>query len=77
MYVDCRWEWQALLLTNVLIYMYPLCLFVGSEFVAVQKEVAGLLKGRVLVGHGLRHDLKVRRKAAEREKRRLRRKTRL
>ena len=49
-----------------------LCVHVGSEFVDVQKEVAGLLKGRVLVGHGLRHDLKVRRGNQLRERGNLR-----
>nr|XP_031306752.1 RNA exonuclease 4 isoform X1 [Camelus dromedarius] len=31
----------------------------GEEFEVVQKEVAGLLKGRILVGHALHNDLKV------------------
>lgn len=31
----------------------------GEEFDVVQKEVADLLKGRILVGHALRNDLKV------------------
>ncbi|KAB1279806.1 RNA exonuclease 4 [Camelus dromedarius] len=30
----------------------------GEEFEVVQKEVAGLLKGRILVGHALHNDLK-------------------
>ena len=46
-------------------YDMCLCVLVGSEFVDVQKEVAGLLKGRVLVGHGLRHDLKVSRRGSQ------------
>ena len=41
---------------------------VASEFAAVQKEVAGLLKGRVLIGHGLHHDLKVNRKPTKTKK---------
>lgn len=31
----------------------------GEEFSVVQKEVADILKGRILVGHALKHDLKV------------------
>lgn len=31
----------------------------GEEFEVVQKEVAEMLKGRILVGHALRNDLKV------------------
>ncbi|CAL7946429.1 unnamed protein product [Xylocopa violacea] len=31
----------------------------GEEFDIVQKEVAEILKGRVLIGHGLKHDLDV------------------
>ena len=31
----------------------------AKEFWAVQKEVAELIKGRVLVGHALHNDLKV------------------
>ncbi|XP_020288236.1 RNA exonuclease 4 isoform X2 [Pseudomyrmex gracilis] len=31
----------------------------GEDFMVVQKEVADILKGRVLVGHALRHDLAV------------------
>ncbi|XP_037348853.1 RNA exonuclease 4 isoform X2 [Talpa occidentalis] len=31
----------------------------GEEFDVVQKEVAGLLRGRILVGHALHNDLKV------------------
>eukprot|EP00250_Pteridium_aquilinum_P002372 c12569_g1_i1 orf=53-994(+) len=31
----------------------------GEDFAVVQKEVAELLKGRVLVGHSLRNDLKI------------------
>lgn len=31
----------------------------GSEFSVVQKEVSDLLEGRILVGHGVHHDLKV------------------
>ena len=34
-----------------------LCL--ASEFKSVQKEVSELLKGRVLIGHAIHHDLKV------------------
>lgn len=34
-------------------------LFPGEEFEVVQKEVADLLKGRILVGHALHNDLKV------------------
>lgn len=33
--------------------------FVAEEFTVVQKEVSDLLKGRILVGHALRNDLKV------------------
>lgn len=33
--------------------------FSGEEFEIVQKEVAALLKGRILVGHALHNDLKV------------------
>lgn len=36
------------------------CHFLATEFGAVQKEVAGLVQGRVLVGHSLKYDLKVR-----------------
>jgi hypothetical protein len=32
---------------------------VAKEFWAVQKEVAELIKGRILVGHALHNDLKV------------------
>ncbi|XP_050679034.1 uncharacterized protein LOC126975264 [Leptidea sinapis] len=31
----------------------------GEDFATVQKEVAEILKGRILVGHSLRHDLSV------------------
>ncbi|XP_007952515.1 RNA exonuclease 4 [Orycteropus afer afer] len=31
----------------------------GEEFAVIQKEVAGMLKGRILVGHALHNDLKV------------------
>ncbi|XP_011694793.1 PREDICTED: RNA exonuclease 4 isoform X2 [Wasmannia auropunctata] len=31
----------------------------GESFSVVQKEVADILKGRILVGHALKHDLKV------------------
>ncbi|XP_030317283.1 RNA exonuclease 4 isoform X2 [Calypte anna] len=31
----------------------------GEDFTTVQKEVANILKGRILVGHALRNDLKV------------------
>lgn len=31
----------------------------GEEFEVVKKEVAAMLKGRILVGHALRNDLKV------------------
>ncbi|NWU51161.1 REXO4 exonuclease, partial [Dromas ardeola] len=31
----------------------------GEDFKTVQKEVAGILNGRILVGHALRNDLKV------------------
>lgn len=34
-------------------------LFPGEAFEVVQKEVADLLKGRILVGHALHNDLKV------------------
>jgi len=34
-------------------------LFSGEDFKTVQKEVADILKGRILVGHALRNDLKV------------------
>lgn len=33
--------------------------FSGEEFEVVQKEVAEMLKGRILVGHALHNDLKV------------------
>lgn len=33
--------------------------FSGEEFEVVKKEVAELLKGRILVGHALHNDLKV------------------
>ena len=36
-----------------------LIIFVAEEFNVVQKEVSGLLKGKILVGHALRNDLKV------------------
>ena len=35
----------------------------------MQKEVAALLKGRVLVGHSLHHDLKVSREGHQEKKR--------
>lgn len=31
----------------------------GEDFKTVQKEVAEILKGRILVGHALQNDLKV------------------
>ena len=31
----------------------------GEEFETVQKDVAEILDGRILVGHALKHDLKV------------------
>ena len=31
----------------------------GADFKAVQHEVAEILRGRVLVGHSLKHDLRV------------------
>ncbi|VVC87646.1 unnamed protein product, partial [Leptidea sinapis] len=31
----------------------------GEDFATVQKEVAEILKGRILVGHSLRHDLSI------------------
>lgn len=31
----------------------------GEQFAVVQKEVAEMLKGRILVGHALHNDLKV------------------
>lgn len=36
-----------------------LCVVLGEDFKTVQKEVADILKGRILVGHALRNDLKV------------------
>lgn len=36
-----------------------LCVAPGEEFEVVQREVADLLKGRILVGHALHNDLKV------------------
>ena len=36
------------------------CFFSGEDLEVVLKEVAGLLKGRVLVGHALKNDLHVR-----------------
>lgn len=33
--------------------------FSGEVFEVVKKEVAAMLKGRILVGHALRNDLKV------------------
>lgn len=33
--------------------------FLGEDFKVIQKEVANILKGRILVGHALRNDLKV------------------
>lgn len=38
--------------------MFPL-VFLGEDFQTVQKEVADILHGRILVGHALRNDLKV------------------
>lgn len=39
--------------------IYPHHLKNGEEFAIVQKEVADILKGRILVGHALRNDLAV------------------
>lgn len=39
--------------------IYPHHLQNGEEFSVVQKEVADILRGRVLVGHALKHDLAV------------------
>lgn len=33
--------------------------FLGEDFKTVQKEVADILNGRILVGHALHNDLKV------------------
>lgn len=38
---------------------HSLILFVAKDFCTVQKKVAELIKGRVLVGHALHNDLKV------------------
>lgn len=35
------------------------CATAAKEFWVVQKEVAELIKGRILVGHALHNDLKV------------------
>lgn len=45
---------QGLLMESV-----SLCGILGEEFKTVQKEVAEILKGRILVGHALQNDLKV------------------
>lgn len=39
--------------------MFPCVVFLGEDFKTVQKEVTDILKGRILVGHALRNDLKV------------------
>ncbi|KAI4498412.1 hypothetical protein M0802_006591 [Mischocyttarus mexicanus] len=39
--------------------IYPHHLQNGEEFAIVQKEVAEILRGRILVGHALKHDLAV------------------
>ncbi|XP_015184929.1 PREDICTED: RNA exonuclease 4 isoform X1 [Polistes dominula] len=39
--------------------IYPHHLKSGEDFATVQKEVAEMLKGRILVGHALKHDLAV------------------
>lgn len=39
--------------------IYPHHLQNGEEFSVVQREVASILRGRILVGHALKHDLAV------------------
>lgn len=39
--------------------VFPFVVFLGEDFKTVQKEVADILNGRILVGHALRNDLKV------------------
>lgn len=39
--------------------VFPCVAFLGEDFKTVQKEVAEILKGRILVGHALKNDLKV------------------
>lgn len=39
--------------------VFPCVAFLGEDFKTVQKEVAEILKGRILVGHALQNDLKV------------------
>jgi hypothetical protein len=34
-------------------------LFLGKEFSMVQREVSSMIKGRLLVGHAIHHDLQV------------------
>lgn len=43
----------------LLIEVFPCVAFLGEDFKTVQKEVAEILKGRILVGHALQNDLKV------------------
>ena len=38
---------------------YILSIHLAPNFTTVQKEVSDLLKGKILVGHALHHDLKV------------------
>lgn len=39
--------------------MFLCVALLGEDFKTVQKEVAEILKGRILVGHALQNDLKV------------------
>ncbi len=39
--------------------LFIMFVFLGEDFLTVQKEVADLIKGRILVGHALQNDMKV------------------
>lgn len=62
---DCVYDKYVKPRENVVDYRTPVSgirpeqLRNGEDFVIVQKEVAEMLKGRILVGHALKHDLNV------------------
>ncbi len=56
----CRYRVQILILSIRLILLsYFLVFASGEDFSVVQKDVAQLIKKRILVGHALEHDMKV------------------
>lgn len=45
---------------NIIVLKFVSCsVYTGEEFTIVQKKVSDIIKGRILVGHALRHDLQV------------------